>query len=104
LSPEERQHLEAGGRSSDAFTLRRCQILLASARGQRPAPIAWQLGCASQRVRNAIQAFHRRRLAALSAQSRRPTHTRAVRDTGKAEQWRALLHVRPRAFGKPRST
>lgn len=25
-------------------------------------------------------------------------------DAGKSEQWRALLHERPRAFGKPRST
>jgi transposase len=104
LSPEERQYLEAGLRSSDAFTLRRCQSLLASARGQRPAHIARQLGCASQSVRNAIHAFHSRGLASLSAQSRRPKHTRAVLDTGKAEQVRALLHERPRAFGKPRST
>ena len=104
LSPEERQHLEAGLRSSDAFTLRRCQIVLASARGQRPAHIARQVGCASQSVRHAIHAFHTRGLAALSAQSRRPKHTRAVLDTGQAEQLRALLHERPRAFGKPRST
>jgi transposase len=104
LSPEEHQHLEAGLRSSDAFTLRRCQILLASARGQRPAHIARQLGCASQSVRNAIQAFHTRGLASLSAQSRRPKQTRVVLDPGKAEQLRALLHERPRAFGKPRST
>ena len=104
LSPEERQHLEAGLRSSDAFTLRRCQILLASARGQRPAHIARQVGCASQSVRHAIHALHTRGLASLSAQSRRPKQTRAVLDTGKAEQLRALLHQRPRAFGKPRST
>jgi transposase len=104
LSPEERQHREARLRSSDAFTLRRCQILLASARGQRPAQIARQLSCATQSVRNAIHAFHTRGLASLSAQSRRPKHTRAVLDTGKAEQLRALLHERPRAFGKPRST
>jgi len=101
LTPEERQQLEAGLRSSEAFTLRRCQILLASARGQRPAQIARQLGCASQSVRNAIHAFHTRRLAALAAQSRRPKHTRRVLD---GEPLRALLHERPRAFGKPRST
>jgi hypothetical protein len=63
LSPEERQHLEAGLRTSDAFTLRRCQILLASARGQRPAHMARQLGCASQSVHHAIHAVHRRGLA-----------------------------------------
>jgi transposase len=78
--------------------------LLASARGQRPAQIAQQLSCATQSVRHAIHAFHRTGLAALSAQSRRPKRTRVVLDTGTAEQLRALLHERPRAFGKPRST
>jgi transposase len=101
LSPKERQQLEAGLRSSDAFTLRRCQILLASARGQRPAQVARQLSCATQSVRNAIHAFHTQGLASLQAQSRRSKRTRLVLD---AEPLRALLHERPRAFGKPRST
>jgi DNA-binding CsgD family transcriptional regulator len=101
LTPTERQQLEAGLRSSDALTLRRGQILLASARGQRPAQIARQLGCASQSVRHAIHALHRRGLAAVHAQSRRPKRTRRVLD---AEPLRALLHERPRACGKPRST
>jgi hypothetical protein len=85
LTPEERQHLEAGLRSPDAFTLRRGQILLASARGQRPTQIARPLGCASQRVRNAIHAFHARGLASLAAQSRRPKRTRVVLDARTAE-------------------
>jgi transposase len=101
LTPEERQQLEAGLRSSDAFTLRRCQILLASARGQRPAQIARQLSCATQSVRNAIQAFHPRGLASVHPQSRRPKRTRLLLD---AEPLRALLHERPRTFGKTRST
>jgi transposase len=104
FTPEERRHLTAGLRSSEAFTLRRCQILLASARGQRPAPIARNLECATQSVRNAIHAFHTRGLASVSARSRCPQRTRAVLDAGKSEQLRALLHERPRAFGKPRST
>jgi DNA-binding CsgD family transcriptional regulator len=101
LTPEERQQLEAVRRASDAFTLRRCQILLARARGQRPAQIARQLGCASHSVRHAIPALHTRRLGALSAPSRRPKHPRRVLE---GEPWRALLHERPRAFGTPRST
>src|SRR5215218_52360 len=40
LSKEEREALEAGLRSSDAFVLRRCQILLASSKGERPPRIA----------------------------------------------------------------
>jgi len=104
LPLEERRHLTAGLRSSDAFTLRRCQILLASARGQRPAMIARQLGCATQSVRNAIHACDTQGLAALHARSRRPQRTRLVLDAPKREQLRAFLHRSPRTFGKPRST
>jgi transposase len=104
LTSEERQQLEAGLRSSDAFTLRRCQILLASARGQRPAQIAQQLSCATQSVRNAMHVFHTRGLASLRAQSRRPKRTRLVLDAAKREQLRALLQQRPRTFSKPRTT
>jgi DNA-binding CsgD family transcriptional regulator len=101
LTAEERQQLEAGLRSPAALTLRRCQILLASARGQRPAHIARQLGCATQSVRHAIHAFHTRGVAAVHAQSRRPKRTRLGLD---AAPLRALLHERPRACGKPHST
>ncbi len=101
LSPEERQPLEAGLPSSEAFTLRRCQILLASGRGQRPAPIAQQLSCATQSVRHAIHALHTRGPASLHAPSRRPKRTRVGLD---AEQLRAVLHARPRALGKARRT
>lgn len=104
FTSEERRQLTAGLRSSDAFTLRRCQILLASARGQRPATIARQLGCATQSVRNTIHAFHTHGLASWHARSRRPHHTRLVLDAAKREQLRALLHQSPRTFGKPRST
>jgi DNA-binding CsgD family transcriptional regulator len=58
LSPAELAGIEVGLRSSDAFTLRRSQILLASNRKQRPKEIARNLGCATQTVRNAIHAFH----------------------------------------------
>jgi hypothetical protein len=52
LSPAEQAGIAAGLRSSDAFTLRRSQILLASSREQRPVEIARNLGCATQTVRN----------------------------------------------------
>ena len=38
--------MEAELRLSDAFTLRRYKSLLANAREQRPAQIAWNLRCA----------------------------------------------------------
>jgi transposase len=101
FTPEERPQVADGLRSSDAFTLRRCQTLLASARGQRPAQIARHLGCAPQSVRNAIRAFHTHGLACLQRQSRRPKRTRLVLDAAKRERLRALLHESPRTFGKP---
>jgi DNA-binding NarL/FixJ family response regulator len=58
LSSQERHALRAGLRSPDAFTLRRCQVLLASADGQRPKAIAAAVGCCVQSVRNAVHAFH----------------------------------------------
>ena len=59
LTDAEREALTAGLRSSDAVTLRRCPILLASARGERPAAIARSLGCSDQTVRNTIPAAAR---------------------------------------------
>ena len=59
LTDHERQALHAGLRSADAFTVRRCQILLASADGKVAATIAADLYCDDQTVRNAIHAFNR---------------------------------------------
>jgi transposase len=99
LSTEEREALEAGLRSSDAFVLRRCQILLASARGERPPRIAENLGCGSQTVRNAIHAFNRQGLDALQAGSSRPREVHAAFDEESARALRELLLRSPREFG-----
>jgi transposase len=100
LSKKEREALEAGLRSSDAFVLRRCQILLASARGERAPRIADNLGCGSQTVRNAIHDFNERGLGALRAGSSRPKEVHAAFDAGGAESLRQMLHHRPSEFGK----
>lgn len=100
LSKKEREALEAGLRSSDAFVLRRCQILLASSKGERPPRIAENLGCAPQTVRNAIHEFDRRGLGALSPGSSRPTEVHAAFDENGAEALREMLHRSPREFGK----
>src|SRR5215211_5484138 len=85
LSKKERERLEAGLRSKDAFVMRRCQILLASARGLSPPKIAENLGCASQTVRNAIRAFNERGLDVLVPGSSRPKHVHAAFDEKGAE-------------------
>lgn len=103
LTDAERQQLEAGLRSSNAFVLRRCQILLASARGEIAPQIAHHIGCDAQTVRNAIKAFNQRGLAALCQGSSRPHTIHAAFPGEKAEELRALLHQSPRAFGKPTS-
>jgi transposase len=105
LSDAEREALEAGLRSSDAFVLRRCQILLASSRGENAYQIAKSLGCNPQTARNAIHAFNERGLPeALERGSKRP-HTihRAFQGPEQAEALRELLHHKPRNFGKDTS-
>src|SRR5512133_1934274 len=100
---EERQALAAGLRSADAFTLRRCQIVVASARGERAPAIARALGCSDQTVRNGICAFDARGLAALREGSSRPHTLHPAFDAAGAERLRALLHRSPRDFGHPTS-
>jgi transposase len=104
LTKAEQSALQEGLRSSDAFVLRRCQILLASARGQHARIIAETLGCDDQTVRNALQAFNTRGLAAVQRRSSAPHQTpHAVFTPARREQLRALLHQSPRTFGKPTS-
>jgi len=103
LTDEERQRLAAGLRSSDAFVLRRCQILLASARGEWAPKIASNLGCNDQTVRNAIASFTELGLACLIKGSSAPHKTRRALDSDQSEKLKALLHQSPRAFGKPTS-
>ena len=103
LTDEERAALRAGLRCPDAFTLRRCQVLLASADGLRPAEIAARFGGASQSVRNAIRAVAAEGLTCLREESHRPVSTRPEVDDAACERLRALRHRSPRDFGKPTS-
>jgi transposase len=105
LTTEERQALTAGLRSptATAFAMRRCQILLASSKGERPSHIAANLGCAVQTVRNAINDFHQEGLQSLKPGSSRPKSVKPLLYAEKAEALRAILHQTPRAFGKPTS-
>src|SRR5205085_9823527 len=88
----ERQALEDGLRSSDAFVLRRAQIILASAQGDTVSVIAPRVGFSGQAVRNVIRAFNVRGVAVLRAGSRRNHVIYSGFDTAGAEALRALLH------------
>lgn len=105
LSDAERNTLEAGLRSPDAFTLRRCQILLASADGQNAYQIARNLGCNPQTARNAIHKFNDDGLQeeALRRGSNRPHTVHRTFDEKGMEALREMLHRSPREFGKDSS-
>ena len=103
ITKSERTVLEVGLRSPNAWVMRRCQMLLASARGQTAIPIAEQLGCDDQTVRNAIQAFNEKGAASLQPGSSVPHHIERSFEGERAERLRALLHQSPRTFGKPTS-
>jgi transposase len=103
LTPDERREVESGLRSRDGFRLRRCQALLASARGEHAPAIARQVGCSPQTARAAIAAFNARGVASLARGSTRPKTAAPVFDAGKREGLKDLLHQSPRAFGKPTS-
>ena len=104
LTEDEQQTLHEGLRSSNAFVLRRCQILLASTRGQTARVIADTLGCDDQTVRKVISAFNTHGVTVLTRRSSAPKRTpHAAFDAPRCEQLRALLHQSPRTFGHPTS-
>ncbi len=78
FTEDEQRKVQAELRSSDTFILRRCQILLASARGERVPKIALQLGCDDQTVRNVIQGFNTDGLSVLEEGSSRPHRLRTT--------------------------
>ena len=104
LTDAERDRLEAGLRSSESFILRRCQILLASARGEWPSQIAAALGCSDQTVRNVLKRFEKEGVeACLLRRSNRPHRPKTKIDEAALQSMRELLHQSPRRYGKPTS-
>jgi transposase len=97
----ERQALEDGLRSPDAFVLRRAQIILASAQGETVGVIAPRVGFSGQAVRHVIRAFNAQGVAALRQGSRRNRVIYSSFDTAGAEALRDLLHRSPRDFDRP---
>ena len=104
LTDVERRALRAGLRSREAFTLRRAQILLASAERQHASAIATRVGCAIGTVHNTIHAFETEGVSCLAEKKRGPKDVPPVLDEAKADPLRGILHQSPRRFGKARST
>jgi transposase len=103
LTEKERQALEKGLASSDGFVLKRSQILLASARQEKPTQIAKYIGCTAQTVRNVIRAFEQQGLACLQAGSTRPVGVEPILNGAKRERLQEILHQSPRQYGKSQS-
>lgn len=101
LTADERTALERGRKSADAFTVRRSQILLASADGMGPAAVGRVVGCTAQAVRNALRAFEANALGCLVAGSHARKDPGRAWDRARDEDLKALLHQSPRAFGRP---
>lgn len=103
LTPNERLSLTQGLRSPDGFTLRRCQILLASDRGEHASAIGARLGYSDQGVRNVIKDFNARGRDALVKRPMGAKTRRYAFDAEGAGRLKDLLHQSPRAFGKETS-
>jgi hypothetical protein len=102
LTEDDQQTLQAGLRSSEAVILRRCQLRLASARGQTARVIAETWGCDDQPVRNASHAFTTRGQTALTRRSSARQRTPHAAFTPlQREQLRALLPQSPPTLGHP---
>ena len=94
---------DKGLRSSDAFTVRRSQILLASREGKVPQQIGSELRCSDQCVREAIHAFSTEGLSCLVAKSHAPHTDQSAMDESGRERLREIMHHSPRHFGKDSS-
>jgi len=99
LTDAERGAMEAGLRSSDAFTLRRCRIVRASADGVPIPRIARNLGCDERTVRTAVHAFNACGTSALATGSSCAHTVHRALDAAAAEKLREVLHRSPRDFG-----
>src|SRR5919199_1077382 len=103
LTDVERQVLQDSLRAADVFVLRRAQIVLASAAGERSGQIAPRVGFTTQGVRDVIHAFNARGLEVLRPASHHPGVVSSAFDTPRALALRDLVHQSPRLFDKPTS-
>jgi transposase len=99
LTLEEYQALEKGLKAQAAFTVRRSQILLHSARGLKAAQIAKQLHCSDETVRAAIHAFHAEGVACLEQKSTRPQSATFSFSDEALARLPDIVATSPRAFG-----
>lgn len=99
LTEQERRILEQGLRSSSAFTVRRCQMLLSSAAGKTANRIAAELHCSGQGVREVIHAFENEGVGCLHEKSHARREPQSAFDEAGRERLREVIRQSPRRFG-----
>src|SRR5918911_2611711 len=92
LTDAERLQLQDSLRSPDAFVLRRAQIVLESAAGERSGQIAPRVGFTTQGVRAVIHAFNARGLDVVRPGSHHPGVVVSAFDASQGTPLRDLLH------------
>jgi transposase len=99
LTEQERHILEQGLRSSSAFTVRRCQMLLSSAAGKSANQIAAELHCSGQGVREVIHAFEKEGVGCLQEKSHARREPQSAFDEAGRDRLGELMRQSPRQFG-----
>jgi len=100
LTNEEREVIKAGLRSSSAFTVRRCQILLMSNDEHlKPKEISQRLHWSDQCARDAIRAFTQEGLACIEEKSRARHSDQATFDARGRAWLKELIRQSPRSYG-----
>lgn len=98
ITEEQRKILKAGLRSSSAFTVRRCQILLKSAKWLNAKQIAQQLQCSDQVVRNVIHAYQQEGVICLQEKSHARQDEQAnINEKGRG-RLKEIIRLSPRTF------
>src|SRR5919202_1258754 len=100
LTDAERRVLEDSLRSPEAFVLRRAQIVLASAAGERSGQIAPRVGFTPQAVRDVNRAFNARGLDVLRRGAPQPSVIYSAFDTPRALALRDPLHLREQTVAR----
>jgi transposase len=99
LTTKEKQELKDGLSSSEAFTVRRCQILLSSEKGQTAPKIAEGLHCSAQSVRRVIHAFNQEGSNCIYKKSNRPHSSTFSFDQAALERLPNIVNGSPRDYG-----
>ena len=99
LTEQEQEIVKKGLQSSSAFTVRRSQIILKSAKWQNASQIAQDLHCSDQTVRNAIRAYQLEGVACLQEKSHARHDQQASINAAGLERLKEIIRLSPRTFG-----